>query len=182
MDQKPCRGSFLGTVLWSCLLLLLSANPSFAADATLAWDPNSEADLAGYGAYYFRLDEPAAAYNLFGYVALPDLEDASSPTLTVTELEPGVQYQFAVTAYDTAGNESGFSIPVCAEIGAVHVAIDCPASADGGGSGGGSGGGGGGGCFIRSVSGEQDGFVLSLIGLPLALLFVYRKIIRDKLT
>jgi hypothetical protein len=176
MDRKPCTHFFGGAVFIVGLLVLFWVNPSFAADVTLAWDPNSEADLAGYGVYYFRLDDPAAAYKPFGNVALEDLDDASSPTVTVTELELGVQYQFAVTAYNTLGNESELSIPVCAEIGAVHVAIDCSSNVDGGGSGG------GGGCFIRSVSGEQDGFVLSLIGLPLALLFVYRKIIRDKLT
>jgi hypothetical protein len=169
--------SFFRLGFFAAFLLLFLTTISFAADATLAWDPNSEANLAGYGVYYFRLDDPAAAYNPFGYVALEDLEDASSPTVTVTELESGVQYQFAVKAYDTAGNESAYSAPACAEIGTVNVAIACPSSAGGGGS-----GGGGGGCFIRSVSGEQDGFVLSLIGLPLALFFVYRKSIRDKLS
>jgi hypothetical protein len=170
MDRKPRTHSFVGAVFIAGLLVVFLANPSFAADTTLAWDPNSEADLAGYGAYYFRLDDPAAVYNLFGYAALGELNDPSNPTITVTGLDSGVQYQFAVTAYDASGNESSFSIPVCAEVGTVNVAIACPSSVDGGGSGGGSGGGGGGGgggCFIRSISADQDTNVLSLIGLSI---------------
>jgi uncharacterized membrane protein YgcG len=159
-------------VCLAAVWLLVLTKSALAADTTLGWDPNSEADLAGYGAYYFRLDDPAAVYNLFGYTALADLDDTSSPTVIVTGLETGVQYQFAVTAYDAVGNESSFSVPVCAEIGAVNVAIACPSSDGGGGSGGGSGGGGGGGCFIRSISGGPGVIVLPVIVLFLLWLFV----------
>lgn len=180
MERKPCAHSFVLAGFLGCLLLLFLTNLSFAADATLGWDPNSEADMAGYGAYYFRLDDPSAAYNLFGYVALEELADAGSPTITVTGLDSGAQYQFAVTAYDTQGRESGFSIPVCAKIGTVNVAIACPSSDDGGDSGGGGGGGGGGGCFIRSISGDEDTIVLPLIGLSLVWLVSSLKRIRSK--
>jgi hypothetical protein len=182
MPSETLLYFFLKKVYLPVGLAIVFSKLTFAADVMLGWDPNSEADLAGYGAYYFRLDDPSVVYNLFGYVSIEELNDSSNPTITITGLDLGAQYQFAVTAYDTVGNESSFSIPVCAEVGTVNVAIACPSSVDGGGSGGGSGGGGGGGCFIRSVSGNPGGLVLLLTGLPLTLLFVYRKSIRDKLT
>lgn len=151
-----------------CLLVL--TNSALAADVTLAWDPNSEIDMAGYGVYFQKFP-PDQQYDLNGYIALEELGDSNTPTLTVSALDLGSQYQFAVTAYDTAGNESSFSIPVCAEIGTINVAIACPSSVDGSGSGGG-GGGGGGGCFIRSISGGPDVIVLPVIVLSPLWLFV----------
>ena len=40
--------------LWvTCIAILIySSNPSYAFDVTLAWDANTEPDLAGYGIYY----------------------------------------------------------------------------------------------------------------------------------
>ena len=42
-------------VLSGCLcvlVLLFLAAPALSADVTLAWDPNSETDLEGYGVYF----------------------------------------------------------------------------------------------------------------------------------
>src|SRR5512137_1148377 len=57
-------------VLSGCLgvlVLLFLAAPALSADVTLAWDPNSEADLEGYGVY-FKLGASGPPYDLFGYV------------------------------------------------------------------------------------------------------------------
>lgn len=135
-------------------LLLVSTYIALAADVSLAWDPNSEADLLGYGIYYQK-NPPNPPYLLFSYVTLAELADPGNPTMTVTGLDTAALYQFAVTAFDTADNESGFSSPACVEGGNVKVAVPCPTGTGGGSNGGSSGGGGGGGgCFIRAVSGE----------------------------
>ena len=184
MHKKPCNPLILLAGFFVVFLLMLFPDLSLAANVALGWNPNNESDLAGYGAYYYNLDESGAGYVLFGYVALDELDDSESPTITVTGLDSGAQYQFAVTAYDASGNESAFSIPVCAEVGTVNAAIACPASDGGGNSGGGGGGsgggGGGGGCFIRSISGGQDTNVLSLIGLSLIWLIASLKRKRNK--
>jgi uncharacterized membrane protein YgcG len=165
--------------------------PAFAADVTLAWDPNSESDLEGYGVY-FSQNDPGPPYNLSGYVALSDLSTPSAPTFTVTGLENGGRYHFAVTAYDTSGNESSFSISICADVG--DVITPCPSSDTGGGgdsgsgSGGGSstggsgssGGGGGGGCFIQSAAVNDIGLsprisMLTVIGCVAASFWIRRK-------
>ncbi|RPI65674.1 MAG: fibronectin type III domain-containing protein, partial [Geobacteraceae bacterium] len=106
-------------VLSGCLcvlVLLVLATPVLSADVTLAWDPNSEADIEGYGVY-FKLGASGPPYDLFGYVTLQELNDPDNPSFAVTGLVMGSSYYFAVTAYDTAGNESAYSTPVCAQIG-----------------------------------------------------------------
>ncbi|MGA2260075.1 MAG: dockerin type I domain-containing protein [Acidobacteriota bacterium] len=80
------------------LFALLLAAPLLAADVKLAWDPNSESDLAGYKVYYGK------APGVYG----APISLGTQTTYTVTGLAPGTYY-FAVTAYNTTGLESGFS-------------------------------------------------------------------------
>jgi hypothetical protein len=128
------------------LMFTLFAGSAFAVDATLAWDPNTEPDLEGYGVYFSR-GKPGPPYDLFGYVTTAELEDPANPTFTVTGLIEGARYYLALTAYDTLGAESAFSAAVCADVS--DTVAPCPSSSTGGGGGGS--GGGGGGCFIGTT-------------------------------
>ena len=85
----------------STLLLLLTLLPGRlgASALTLAWDPNTEDDLAGYNVYY--------GIQSGNYDSIIDVGNV--PQYTVSNLEPETQYYFAVTAYDTSGNESDLS-------------------------------------------------------------------------
>ena len=142
----------LSAGLYFSILTLLPSS-ALAADVTLAWNPNSEDHVEGYGVY-FSQDDSGPPYNLFGYVALNELSDSSSPAFTVTGLENGARYYFAVTAFDTAGNESDFSNSVCADVGDVITPCASANTGSGGETGSGgdasAGGSGGGGCFIES--------------------------------
>lgn len=82
------------------LATLLSTSIAEATTVQLAWDPNSESDLAGYTVYY-------APYSsqLVGGTQIK----VTGTTATVTDLDPYTAYQFAVTAYNTSGQESEFS-------------------------------------------------------------------------
>jgi len=60
------------------------------------WSPNHENDLAGYNVYY---GTASRSYSQTIPVGL-------NTTCQISDLEPGYEYFFAVTAYDTAGNES----------------------------------------------------------------------------
>ena len=165
----------LGTGLFFVMLVLF-ASPAFAVDATLAWDPNTETDLEGYGVY-FRQGKPGPPYDLFGYVTMAELTDPSSPTFTLTGLVQGARYYIALTAYDTGGAESSFSSAVCADVGTTITA--CPASA---GDGGGSGGGGGAACFIgtlRDDFGPFEPWIAGLVSLAAFLGFVQRRFKRS---
>lgn len=87
--------------------LMLAADPSFAAGkAILSWDANTEADLAGYKVYQGTVSGVYGPPTDVGKTATP-----LAPTHTFPSLADGT-YFFAVTAYDTSGNESGFSLEV----------------------------------------------------------------------
>ena len=141
-----------------CILLfgiaacaLIGITPCAAAEATLAWDPNQEGDLEGYGIYY-KKGAAGPPYDFFGYVGTADLNDENSPAFTITGLQEATYY-FSVTAYDASGNESAFSTSVCAQVGA-EVTPCAPAASSGTATASGtSGGGSDGGCFIRTLGG-----------------------------
>jgi len=106
-------------VLLSLLSLLVFTIPALAGDVTLAWDPNTETDLAGYKLYIGTASRTYGPPILLGKVT----------TYTVTNLAPGTYY-FAVTAYNTAGLESGFSNEVSAVISGTPGASRCDFNTD----------------------------------------------------
>lgn len=122
-----------------------------AGDVTMSWDANQEENLAGYKLYY-KGESDSETYEGTGategdspvVIYLEDLEDTDSPTFTVTGLEEGQYYSFALTAFDTDGLESDFS----EEVGTTINVTDSESESNGS-SGGGNGGGGG--CFISDA-------------------------------
>lgn len=70
-------------------------------EAALAWNVNSEPDLAGYNVYWM-------VNNAWTRLNPATVTDA---VYTVEGLSFGTPYVFAVTAVDQNGNESGFSVP-----------------------------------------------------------------------
>lgn len=70
---------------------------------TVSWWPNSEPDLAGYNVYLGR-----ASRGYDGKVAVPHT-DTSFTFHTLYEKYKNDTIYFAVTAWDTVYNESGFS-------------------------------------------------------------------------
>jgi hypothetical protein len=65
----------------------------------LAWNPSSDVRTAGYNLYF--------GLNSGAYTS--SLDENANLTDTVAGLTPGLTYYFAVTAYDTNGDESVFS-------------------------------------------------------------------------
>src|SRR3989441_8812 len=110
--------------LGACVLTVLcSLAPalSSAAQVTLAWDPNTETDLAGYKLYY--------GTSSGSYPSSVDVGNLTSYTLS--GLLEGRTYYFAATAYDLNVNESGFSNEVSKAIADVTpptVSITAPAA------------------------------------------------------
>ena len=80
-------------------LLLVGASWSSAGTITLAWDPNTEPDLAGYKIYYGTSSRQ--------YTVTVDVGNVTR--YTIRDLDESRVYYLAVTAYDTAGNESELS-------------------------------------------------------------------------
>lgn len=76
----------------------------FTSVHTVSWNANAESDLAGYRIYAGR------SSGVYGSVGTPlDVGNVLSGALT---LNANGAWYFAVTAYDTSNNESGFSTEV----------------------------------------------------------------------
>jgi len=103
-----------------------------AAHLDLAWDPNDETDLGGYRVYYGLESED--------YIGSVDVGRSTSCRLD--NLMDDVPYYIALTAYDTGGNESGFSQEV---VGVGSADEETPASETA------AVGGSDGGCFVSAV-------------------------------
>lgn len=95
--------------------IALTANRVQAAEVTLAWDANTETDLAGYYLYYRTCASSATCTTIGDLDDLPrvqlrlntEIETPSSPTYTLTDLTDDRKYVFVVTAYNLSGTESG---------------------------------------------------------------------------
>jgi chitinase len=105
----------LFVILWLLLLpVLLISQTTSTMTIVLAWDPNTEPDLAGYHVYW---GNASAQYGAFK-ATVPVMP---APTYTTPVLPNGLYY-FAVTAFNTAGLESGFSNEVSATIASAPAA------------------------------------------------------------
>ena len=94
-------------ILTAIILSLIFFTPAGAAHLDLAWNPNTEPDLAGYRIYYGTASRE--------YVDSIDV--GNTTTYGLDGLLEGVTYYIALTAYDTTGNESGFSDEVSSDTG-----------------------------------------------------------------
>ncbi len=152
MDPKRLRNFianilstlFLRAGLISILLSLSFLNPVLAAEITLAWDANTETDLAGYKLYYENENDSLPYQGTDAnegaspiIINEGDLTNPSSPSFTLTGLKDGQFYYFALTAFSSDGMESDFSD----QIGVLTEPSDGSGSSDNS----------GGGCFISSA-------------------------------
>ena len=89
----------------TCVLLLVGTS-AIAATVDFGWDANTEADLAGYRIYKSTVSgqfvQGTDSQNFLGEIP------AGTQTFTESNVTDGT-YFWALTAFDTAGNESDFS-------------------------------------------------------------------------
>ncbi|MCR4437662.1 MAG: fibronectin type III domain-containing protein [bacterium] len=86
-----------------------------ACSLRIAWQANSEPDVAGYRLHY----GPSSHHYLW------TLDVGNTTSALVDDLARGMRYYFAVTAYDSTGNESLFSSEVSGVAGVdVSTVID----------------------------------------------------------
>jgi predicted phage tail protein len=89
-------------------IVLGGVQAGWAATVSLAWDPNPESDIAGYELHYGTSSKSYTQVQVFGSTATQG---------TVTGLQDGNTYYFALKAFDTSGNRSGFSNEVWTPVG-----------------------------------------------------------------
>lgn len=90
------------------IFIFLISSISFAKDIQLTCDPNTESDLAGYRIYQ---SNTSGDYNkTTDKVSEVAIGPNTQPFFDITDLvEDGRTVYFVATAFDTNGNESGFS-------------------------------------------------------------------------
>ncbi len=86
-------------VFFAFVMVGIFANSLFAGGVTVSWNSNTESDLQGYKIYWGM---SSRSYN--------HIQDVGNTIeCQVSNLPLGATYYFAVTAYDTANNESAYS-------------------------------------------------------------------------
>ena len=120
MNQNPStpRNFTRNLLFFSALLCaLLISVWARAAQVTLAWDANTESDLAGYRIHY---GTASGSYTVTVAV------DKSTPTCTILNLSAGQTYYFAASAYNASGASSGYSNEVSYTISVPNTAPTTP--------------------------------------------------------
>jgi len=122
---KPANlifSSFSSKLVYMIFLAVVFYLSSPLSDAhsqiTLAWDASTSSDVSGYNLYY---GTSSGNY-------LSSLDAASALTYAISGLQSGVTYYFAVTAYDTSGNESDYSNEVSYSVAAACTYAISPTS------------------------------------------------------
>lgn len=109
------------TKLASIILFMSFAVSSMAKEVKLTWDSNSEPDIAGYKLHYGNSSR--------SYADAKDIPGAAQQPEGKLNLPVGKWY-IAVTAYNAAGMESGYSNEVSIDVGPPNI-TNCDPNADG---------------------------------------------------
>jgi hypothetical protein len=180
-QQLRLRFNPKSIVLLNAMLFALCALPLPVADAaevTLGWDSNPEPDLEGY-VVYRNVGSPGPPYDYSDTLPEDDLADPLHPKATLTGLQEGNEYYIALTAYNSDGDESGFSNNVCVEVinGAIQAcsASVTPIASTVSSSGGGNGSGGAA-CFISSAGGDS-GCGRVMAGIAIIMLLIVSRLL-----
>jgi len=128
---KKSVGRF-GLFLLMYLGMSVAATTCLASSIVLQWDANTESDLAGYKVYY-QANSSTPPFDGAGAIqGVAPVDVANQTTATISGLDPGTDYYFAVTAYNTSGMESPYSnivaIPGIKDITPPTVSITSPAA------------------------------------------------------
>lgn len=116
LEKGTLKGLYLSLALF--VMTFITAAAVFAGDATLSWSPpaaNTDGSvisgLAGYKVYY---GTSSGRYT-------QTIDAGNVTTCKVLNLNPGANYYFSVTAYNSSGMESGYSNEANKNIPALDV-------------------------------------------------------------
>jgi hypothetical protein len=104
-NRIPERSLMKTRILTVLAIFLLLATVAQAAEVTLQWDASTSADVTGYRIYQ---SDQSGQYNRATQRAAETTRDTLTATIVVP-VEDGRRVYFVATAFDAAGNESGYS-------------------------------------------------------------------------
>ena len=123
---SPFPSKLLHIIFLTAFLCLFLPLPAAYSQVTLAWNASTSSGIAGYKVHY--------GTSSGNYSAVIDV--GNTTTCTVSSLQSGLTYYFAVTDYDTSGNVSGCSNQVSYTVGQACTNSISPTSQTMGSSGG----------------------------------------------
>ena len=92
-----------------CSFIFGSISASYAKDVTLQWDPETDPAVVGYKVYYNANSSATPFTGTGSTLGASPIDVKSLTNATVTGLDPGNAYFFAITAYNASGTESSYS-------------------------------------------------------------------------
>lgn len=107
MKKQHLDTSILHIASVIILIIVLSVSNLFAGSVTASWKANSEPDIAGYKLFIGKV---SGVYS-------DSIDVGNTTAIEVNDLDDRSKYFFAVTAYDSTGNESSFSNEVSKMVG-----------------------------------------------------------------
>jgi hypothetical protein len=110
-------GPIVGRVALGSLFFLASVSAARAGTLTIAWDPSTDPNVAGYNVYWGR---QSGVYNVGAIAAGPNT------SVQITGLANGVTYHFVVLAYNSSGVFSPPSLEVSGRTNANGVWSSTP--------------------------------------------------------
>ncbi|QWV91833.1 fibronectin type III domain-containing protein [Geomonas oryzisoli] len=96
-------------ILQFLLAFVLVPVAAFPSTVNLQWDPSTDPALAGYRVYYQANNSTLPFAGTGAAEGAAPVDVSTSTTASISGLDPGSSYYFAVTAYDTKGAESVYS-------------------------------------------------------------------------
>ncbi|WP_136526864.1 Ig-like domain-containing protein [Geomonas ferrireducens] len=96
--QKMCVNAVVAAIM-----AMGMSSAASASSVSLQWDPSPDTNVVGYKLYY----QADSATQPFQGPAPIDVQSLTNAT--ISNLDPSHSYSFAVTAYDSAGDESAYS-------------------------------------------------------------------------
>jgi len=97
------------------IMALFSTGQALARDITLTWDENPEADIEGYRVYYKAGSSSLPLDGVTAAEGASPIDVQDNVIATLTDLPDGQICYFAVTAYNSAGQESPLSEMVASD-------------------------------------------------------------------
>lgn len=96
LAKKVFCGAVLVSIMGAAQFVFVPSSTLYAASINLAWNANSESDLAGYRIYYGTSSGNYTSFQETGKVT----------SYTISNLTDGRAYYIAMSAFDTTRNES----------------------------------------------------------------------------